>query len=209
MHQTPATFSWCLQFFFSSYYRCSHYKKMCPGRCVVEDAKIRNSTEHNHAPEPDRVLVDKFRKVLTHRAAHETIELYTIYWEEASQRHADAALLYTFTAAESAMRKARRKQLPHASKTINELDDVLAKSSLFRICCGSRIDRFYQRTLTATDATCAVFMHLPTLEAIGHADEVHMHFAMDAELTTAPIYHLLVVHAVQMQRVSLITPNLF
>lgn len=175
---------------------------MCPGRCVVEDAKVRNSTEHNHAPEPDRVLVDKFRKVLTQRAANETTELYTIYWEEASQRHADAALLYTFTAAESAMRKARRKQLPHVSNTINELDEILANSSLFCITCGTRNDRFYQHTLNVTDATCAVFMHLPTLEAIGHVEELHINFSADAERTTPPVYHLMVVHAVQMQRVS-------
>lgn len=175
---------------------------MCPGRCVVEDAKVRNSTEHNHAPEPDRVLVDKFRKVLTQRAANETTELYTIYWEEASQRHADAALLYTFTAAESAMRKARRKQLPHVSNTINELDEILANSSLFRISCGARSDRFYQQTLNVTDATCAIFVHRPTLDAIGQVEELHMNFSVDAERITPPVYHVMVVHAVQPQRVS-------
>lgn len=175
---------------------------MCPGRCVVEDAKVRNSTEHNHAPEPDRVLVDKFRKVLTQRAANETTELYTIYWDEASQRHADAALLYTFAAAESAMRKARRKQLPHASNTINELDEILANSSLFRVSCGTRSDRFYQQTLNTPDATCAVFMHSPTLEAIGPIDELHATFSMDAERTTPPVYHLMLVHAVQSHRVN-------
>lgn len=189
-------------FFFLSYYRCSRYKTLCPGRCVVEEAKVRNSTEHNHAPEPDRVLVDKFRKVLTQRAANEITELYTIYWEEASQRHADAALLYTFTAAESAMRKARRKQLAQIPNSICELDDILANSSSFRISCGTRNDRFYQKTLNAVDATCAVFMHLPTLEAIGHIEELHMNFSVDVERTTPPVYHLMVVHAVLTQRVS-------
>lgn len=82
------------------------------GRSVTESGKIRISTEHkhNHPPEPDRVLVDKFRKVLTNRAAAETKDLYTIYWEEASQRYSDAALLYKFSSAEWSMRKARRKQ---------------------------------------------------------------------------------------------------
>lgn len=90
-----------------SYYRCSRYKTKCPGRCVMEDGIIRNTTTHNHQPDPDRVLVEKFRKSLTHRASKETTDLYTIYWDEASQRHSDAAMLYTFAAAESAMRKAR------------------------------------------------------------------------------------------------------
>lgn len=83
-----------MKHFVCSYYRCCRYKEGCPGRCVVNESNAKTCTEHNHPPEPDRVLVDKFRKVLTQRAAQESTDLYTIYWEEASQRHSDASLLY-------------------------------------------------------------------------------------------------------------------
>lgn len=83
-----------LVLFISSYYRCCRYRDGCPGRCIVNETNAKTCTEHNHPPEPDRVLVDKFRKALTQRAAQESTDLYTIYWEEASQRHSDASLLY-------------------------------------------------------------------------------------------------------------------
>lgn len=94
----------------------------------------RNTTKHTHGPEPDRVMVEKFRKILTHRAATESTDLYTIYWDEASQ-HSEAALLYTYAAGESAMRKARRKQLPPVPGTIQDVGEVLTKSNLFRVQC--------------------------------------------------------------------------
>lgn len=151
------------------------------------------------------MLVDKFRKVLTQRAASETTDLYMIYWEEAaSQRHSDAALLYTFTAAESAMRKARRKHLPKAPNTIEELADILANSMLFRIHSGgSSRDPFYQTTLTQEDGAVAIFAHMKTLELIGRIEELQMIVALTAPATaTTPAYHLLVVHAVQKSHVS-------
>lgn len=52
----------------------------------MDDDIIRNTTPHNHPPEPDQILVDKFRKALTHRAATETTDLYSIFWDEAIQR---------------------------------------------------------------------------------------------------------------------------
>lgn len=178
---------------------------MCTGRCVIEDSNIRHTTDHNHPPEPDRISVDKFRKVLTQRAANETTELYTIYWEEASQRHADAALLYTFHTAESAMRKARRKQYPQAPNNSNELNDILANTKLFRIHSGARNGQFYQRTLSADDAICVLFMHERTLQAIGHIDELHMNNVTEIKLQSSNSYHLLIVHAMQMNHVC-VTP---
>lgn len=175
---------------------------MCPGRCVIEDSKIRHSTGHNHPPDPDRILIDKFRKVLTQRAASETTDLYTIFWEEASQRHADAALLYTFHAAESAMRKARRKQLPQAPGSFSELDDILSKSNLFRIHSGTRNCKFYQQTLETGDATCVIFMHEKTLKTVGHIDELHLNDALDVRSPQPPSYHLLIVHAMQANHVA-------
>lgn len=182
-----------------SYYRCSRYKASCPGRCVVEDSKIRNCTEHNHPSEPDQVLVDKFRKVLTTRAATETKDLYTIYWEEASQRHSDAALLYTFSAAESAMRKARRyKQLPQAPNNVHELDNILSNTHMFRIHSGSTRDPFYQTTLTLNDdSVCVIFMHMKTVESIGHIEEIHINDAINADPDIQLTHHLLIVHAVK------------
>lgn len=80
---------------------------------------MRNTTQHDHPAEPDRALVDRFRKALTQRAAAEKTELYSIYWDEATQRHAEAALIYGFPLAESAMRKARRnKSLPQVPNSI-------------------------------------------------------------------------------------------
>lgn len=177
-----------------SYYRCSRYKTLCPGRCVVEETKIRNCTEHNHPPEPDRVLVDKFRKVLTQRATAETTDLYTIYLEEASQRHPDAALLYTFTAAESAMRKARRKQLPQVPSNVCDLEQVLTNTNSFRIHSGCRRDPFFQTTLTLNDeSSCVIFMHLQTVELLGHIEEIHINDAINIKFS----HHLLIVHAVK------------
>lgn len=156
-------------------------------------------TDHNHPPEPDRVLVDKFRKVLTSRAAIETKDLYTIYWEEASQRHSDAALLYTFSAAESAMRKARRyKQLPQAPNNVQDLDNILNNTNMFRIHSGSRRDPFYQTTLTLNDdSVCVIFMHMKTIETIGHIEEIHINDAINAHSDIQLTHHLLIVHAVK------------
>lgn len=190
-----------------SYYRCSRYKSSCPGRCVVEDTVIRICTEHNHPPEPDRVLVDKFRKVLTNRAATETKDLYTIYWEEASQRHSDAALLYTFNSAESCMRKARRyKQLPQAPNNVQDFDNILSNTNMFRIHSGVRRDPFYQTTLTLNDdSVCVIFMHMKTVEAIGHVEEIHINDAINADPDIHLTHHLLIVHAVKNYNVSIIT----
>lgn len=188
---------------FSSYYRCARYKTLCPGRCVVDDTKIRNSTEHNHPPEPDRVLVDKFRKVLTQRAATESMDLYAIYLEEASQRHPDAALLYTFTAAESAMRKARRKQLPQIPNNVRDLEKILSNTNTFRIHSGSRRDPFYQTTLTLNDeSSCVIFMHLKTIELLGHIEEIHINDAINTDANIQFKHHLLIVHAVKNSYVS-------
>lgn len=187
-----------------SYYRCARYKTLCPGRCVVQDAKIRSSTTHNHPPEPDRVLVDKFRKVLTQRASSETIDLYTIYWEEASQRHSEAALLYTFAAAESAMRKARRKQLPQAPNSIEELADILVNSTSFRIHSGSNRDPFYQTSIALEDGICVIFFHMKTIETLGRIEELQLNTSLDTS-SMAPmsnVYHLLFFHAVYLHYVS-------
>lgn len=169
---------------------------------MVDDTKIRNATEHNHPPEPDRVIVDKFRKVLTHRATTEITDLYAIYLEEASQRHQDAALLYTFTSAESAMRKARRKQLPPPPNNVRDLENILNTTNTFRIHSGSRRDPFYQTTLTLNDeSSCVIFMHLKTIELLNHIDEIHINDAinMDANIQS---HHLLIVHAVKNGYVS-------
>lgn len=169
---------------------------------MVDDNKIRNTTEHNHPPEPDRVIVDKFRKVLTHRATTETTDLYAIYLEEASQRHQDAALLYTFTAAESAMRKARRKQLPQAPDNVRDLENILRTTNTFRIHSGSRRDPFYQTTLTLNDeSSCVIFMHLKTIELLNHIDEIHINDAINLDANIRS-HHLLIVHAVKNSYVS-------
>lgn len=183
---------------FSSYFRCARYKTSnCTGRCVSEDGVVRNITPHNHPPEPDRALVDRFRKILTQRAAREKTELHAIYWEEATQRHSDAALLYTFAQAESAMRKARRKQLPKVPNSIRELGDVLAVSDIFRIHTGANRDPFYQSSIVLEDATCAIFMHKKTLELIGRVEEMHVDASFHIKPQNPLSYYLFTAHAIQ------------
>lgn len=183
---------------FFRYFRCRRYKSSCPGRCVLEDGQVRATTPHSHAPEPDRALVDKFRKVLTQRAQKERTELYTIYWEEATQRHADAAMIYSFTQAESCMRKARRKVPPQLCTTIRELSEILTNSSLFFVTCGAEKENLYKTTITVEDGTCLLFMHYKTLEKIGRVEEMHVDHSIKSEPAPPNFnYSILTVHAVQ------------
>ncbi|XP_058453543.1 uncharacterized protein LOC131431702 [Malaya genurostris] len=177
----------------SGYYRCCRYKTSCPGRCVVdEDGVIRNTTAHNHPPEADRVIVDRFRKVLTQRAALENTDLHVIYLEEATNRHSDASLLYTFSQAESCMRKARRKQHPQEPCSINELRETLESSDLFRIHTGSNRDEFYQTTIVLEDTTCLILWHNRTIETIGIIDELYVECNLEVASHSAARYDLLV-----------------
>lgn len=142
-------------------------------------------------------MVEKFRKVLTHRAATESLDLYTIYWDEASQRHADASMLYTYSAAESAMRKARRKQLPPVPDTIQDLGEVLTNSNLFRVHSGQNKDKFYQTTLDLDGSTCLIFAHIKTLEQLGKVEEMYLDASIQMLPNFSTEYHLLTVHSVQ------------
>lgn len=154
--------------------------------------------QHSHPPEPDRQSVDKFRKILTQRAQKERTELYTIYWEEATQRHSDAAMIYSFTQAESCMRKARRKQPPQSCTTIRELSDILGASSLFSVTCGADKENLYKMTIIHDDGTCLVFMHYKTLEKIGRIEEMHVDHSIRSE-PSAPNFNftILTIHTVQ------------
>ncbi|GAB0097221.1 uncharacterized protein DMENIID0001_128380 [Sergentomyia squamirostris] len=178
------------------YYRCCLHKKNCPGRCVVEEGRgLRLTTEHNHSAEPDRIIVEKFRKVLTRRAATETTGLHNIYWEEATNRHGEAALLYSYNLAESAMRKARRKQLPTVPQSVEELTESLKVTDLIRVTCGNRKETFYQTTVNLEEGNSVIFMHIKTLKAIGKVDEMHVDATI--ECLARPYGHLLTIHAVQ------------
>lgn len=69
---------------------------------------------------------------------------------------------------------------------------------MFRIHSGSRRDPFYQTTLTINeDTTCVILMHLKTIEAIGHIEEIHINDAIDSDPNIQLSHHLLIVHAVQ------------
>lgn len=173
------------------------------GRCVLEDGVVRNTTDHTHGPEPDRVMVETFRKVLTHRATTESTDLYTIYWDEASQRHAEASLLYTYSAAESAMRKARRKQLPPVPESIQDVGEVLTNSNLFRVHSGQNKDKFYQTMLDLNGSTCLIFAHLKTMEQLGKVEEMYLDASIKMSPNFSSEYHLLTVHSVQSLDVSL------
>ncbi|XP_065087283.1 uncharacterized protein LOC135709011 [Ochlerotatus camptorhynchus] len=177
----------------SGYYRCCRYKVNCPGRCVVdEDGVVRNTTAHNHQPEADRVIVDRFRKVLTQRAAAEGTDLHVIYLEEATNRHADASLLYTFSQAESCMRKARRKMHPQEPGSMAELKEILESSDWFRIHCGSHRDQFYQTTVSSEDATSLVLWHRRTLDAMGRIDDLYLDCSLQNSAGGSSKYHVLV-----------------
>ncbi|KAJ6649440.1 hypothetical protein Bhyg_04675 [Pseudolycoriella hygida] len=179
----------------NSYYRCSRYKSHCPGRCVVNNELVRSITEHTHGPEPDRVMVEQFRKVLTQRAATESTDLYSIYWDEASQ-HAEASLLYTYTAAESAMRKARRKQFPPVPDLFQDVGEILNNSNLFRVHSGQNKDQFYQTMLDLKGSTCLIFAHLKTMEQLGKVEEIYVDTSIQMSHFSTE-YHLLTVNSVQ------------
>lgn len=186
--------------YFCRYFRCRRYKSNCAGRCVVEDGQIRTTNPHSHSPEPDRALVERFRRVLTQRAQKERTELYTIYWEEATQRHSDAAMIYSFTQAESCMRKARRKQPPQSCTTIRELSEILTNSSLFFITCGADKENLYKTTLIHDDGTCLIFMHYKTLEKIGRVDEMHVGMLKSEPAPPNFNYSILTIHAVEQKQ---------
>lgn len=162
----------------------------------MENGVVRNTTKHTHGPEPDRVMVEKFRKVLTQRAATESIDLYTIYWDEASQ-HAEASLLYSYGAAESAMRKARRKQLPPVPESIQDVGEVLSHSNLFRVHSGQNKDKFYQTMLDLNGSTCLIFAHMKTIEQLGKVEEMYIDASIKMLPNFSSEYHLLTVHSVQ------------
>lgn len=141
-------------------------------------------------------MVEKFRKILTHRAATESTDLYTIYWDEASQ-HVEASLLYTYAAAESAMRKARRKQLPPVPESIQDVGEVLTNSNLFRVHSGQNKDKFYQTMLDLNGSTCLIFAHMKTMEQLGKVDEMYLDASIKMLPNFSTEYHLLTVHSVQ------------
>nr|XP_029716929.1 uncharacterized protein LOC109422658 [Aedes albopictus] len=178
----------------SGYYRCARYKVNCPGRCMVsDDGSTQTSTPHNHPPETDRVAVERFRKVLTRRAATEGTDLHEIYLEEATRNggHADAALLYTFAQAVSCMRKARRKLLPMEPSGMDELGDILEGSDLFRIHCGNSRDAFYQRTVRAEEEMALVLWHKRTLDAVGRIDTLFLDSSLVVCGSGSSKYHVL------------------
>lgn len=97
------------------------------------------------------------------------------------------------------MRKARRyKQLPQAPNNVHDLDNILNNTNMFRIHSGSRRDPFYQTTLTLNDdSVCVIFMHMKTIESLGHIEEIHINDALNADPDIQLTHHLLVVHAVK------------
>lgn len=176
-----------------NYYRCARSRKQnCPGRCLEENGQIRITTEHNHTPEPDRKLVDNFRRALTHRAATEKTDLHSIYWEEATSQN-EASLLYNFSKAESAMRKARGKQIPSGHNTIGEVGEILGTSDLFKIKCGNQKENFYQSTIYFEQATAVICMHKRILERVGKVDEIHVNLSMEF----GDECHLMTIHSVE------------
>lgn len=140
--------------------------------------------------------MDRFRKTLTQRAAAEKGELYAIYWEEATLRHSEAALLYTFMQAESAMRKARRKQLPVAPKTITELGNILSTTELFQIHTGSKKEPFYQSTIINDNASCVILMHTKTINFIGRIEDLHIDCSTFIQPQGATSYYIFTIHSI-------------
>lgn len=110
-------------------------------------------------------------------------------------------MLYTYSSAESAMRKARRKQLPPVPNTIQELGNILFTSNIFKINSGTTRDQFYQTTLILEDTTCLIFIHIKTLELIGRIDEMHIDVTFEITPSTPPNYFLLTAHSVHLYQV--------
>lgn len=104
------------------------------------------------------------------------------------------------------MRKARRyKQLPQAPNNVQDFDNILNNTNMFRIHSGSRRDPFYQTTLTLNDdSVCVIFMHMKTIETIGHIEEIHINDDINGQSDIQLTHHLLVVHAVKNYYVCMI-----
>lgn len=110
-------------------------------------------------------------------------------------------MLYTYSSAESAMRKARRKQLPAIPNTIQELGNILFTSNIFKIHSGSNQDQFYQTTLMLEDTTCLIFVHMKTLELIGRIEEMHIDVTFEISPSSPPNYFLLTAHSINLYHV--------
>lgn len=158
---------------------------------------------HNHPSESNKAIVDTFRKVLTKRAANESTELYAIYCEEATTRHSEAAMIYTFQLAESAMRKARRKLINHGQiDCVNDIIPVLDTSDLFQVNYGNCKDSIYQKTITLSDSSCMIFMHQKTFELFKRVCEIHVDCSLQFTQKNQHKYFMISVHVVEGELVS-------
>lgn len=154
--------------------------------------------QHNHAQEANKAIVDNFRKILTKRAASESTELYVIYCEEATTRHSEAAMIYTFQLAESPMRKARRKLVAQGQiDCVNDIIPVLDTSDLFQVNYGSCKDSIYQKTITLADSSCMIFMHQKTFELFKRMSEIHVDSSLQFTQKNQQKYFIISVHVVE------------
>lgn len=188
-----------------SYYRCRRHKKGCPAKIWVPDTDPgqksttpKPSVEHNHGPETERALVDNFRKVLTRRAATEKQDLHSIYVDEATTRHSEAALNYPFSpTAESAMAKARRKAASNTTfpdvVDLDKIGEILKTSSSFRILDYGQRDLFYQEAISRGGITALLFAHHATLDKLTKPiNEVQVN--VTTLICSSGNYSLLTVH---------------
>lgn len=160
--------------------------------------------QHNHPQEVNKAIVDTFRKILTKRAASESTELYAIYSEEATTRHSEAAMIYTFQLAESAMRKARRKLVSHGNiDCVNDIIPVLDTSDLFQVNYGNCKDSIYQKTITLADSSCMIFMHQKTFELFKRVSEMHVDCSLQFTQKNHQKYFMISVHFIEGGLVSI------
>lgn len=218
-----------------SYFRCRRHRKGCPAKFWTNNAATAATgstttttttiptptlkADHNHPRETERGLVDSFRRVLTRRAATEKLDLHTIYYDEA--RHSgEAALIYTFSTAESAMSKARRKAnctLPDTTD-FREIAEILRTTQNFAVvCCGKR-DPFFEEAYTRNGTVNAlVFAHQPTVSRLASngLDEVQVNVISlssnnspsSSSSSSSVNYYLLTIH--HLDRTARITPLVY
>lgn len=139
------------------------------------------------------------------------MDLHKIFIEEAT-RHSEAALIYPFTTAESAMKKSRTKAthntvLPDVSDW-REAGEILRNTTNFTIVhCGVR-DPFFEEIYTRNGhVTALLFAHHPTVQRMtsgGALNEVQVNVT---DFPSESNFHLLTLH--HLDKTARLTPLVY
>lgn len=129
----------------------------------MEGDKILTTIDHDHEKETRNNIVEKFRKSLTKKAIEKPNKsLVDIYLEE-TQNHSEASILYTFSQAESTMRKARVKKGCEKVEKIKEIENAKNFQHLRYFYCDE-----------IEGGITVVLMNQATMKVVGKIEEIHV-----------------------------------